>query len=103
VQLQVVEEPIIRGVGADPEPGDLVTVQEPEGTIELRRSALSEVGPPNAVRFTDDALARVTVPALVYAAEKDDLTRVQYHGERLAKTLPRVECVLHPDGDPGSR
>ena len=49
---------------------------------------------PNAVRFTDDALARVTVPVLVYAAEKDDLTRVQYHGERLAKTLPRVECVL---------
>jgi predicted dienelactone hydrolase len=49
---------------------------------------------PNAVRFTDDALARVTVPALVYVAEKDDLTRVQYHGERLAKTLPRVECVL---------
>ena len=49
---------------------------------------------PNAVRFSDDALARVTVPALVYAAEKDDLTRVEYHGERLAKTLPRVECVL---------
>jgi predicted dienelactone hydrolase len=49
---------------------------------------------PNAVRFTDDALARVAVPALVYAAEKDDLTRVQYHGERLAKTLPRSECVL---------
>ena len=49
---------------------------------------------PHAVRFTDDALARVTVPALVYAAEKDDLTRLPYHGERLAKTLPRVECVL---------
>ena len=49
---------------------------------------------PNAVRFTDDALATVTVPALVYAAEKDDLTREQYHGERLAKTLPRAECVL---------
>ena len=49
---------------------------------------------PNAVRFTDDALARVTVPVLVYAAEKDDLTRVQYHGERLAKTLPSAECVL---------
>ncbi len=49
---------------------------------------------PNAVRFTDDALARVMVPALVYAAEKDDLTRLQYHGERLARTLPRGECVL---------
>ncbi len=49
---------------------------------------------PHAVRFTDDALARVTVPALVYAAEKDDLTLVQYHGERLARTLPRAECIL---------
>jgi hypothetical protein len=33
VQLQVVEEPIIRGVCANPEPGDVVTVQEPEGAI----------------------------------------------------------------------
>ena len=49
---------------------------------------------PHAVRFRDDALARVTVPTLVYAAEKDDLTRVQYHGERLARTLPRAECIL---------
>jgi predicted dienelactone hydrolase len=30
---------------------------------------------PNAAPFTDDALAKVTVPVLVYAAEKDDLTR----------------------------
>src|SRR5215470_3824714 len=49
---------------------------------------------PNAVRFTDEALAKITVPVLVYAAEKDDLTRVQYHGERLARAVPRVECVL---------
>ncbi len=49
---------------------------------------------PNVVRFTDDALRKVTVPVLVYAAEKDDLTRVQYHGERLARTVPRAECVL---------
>jgi len=49
---------------------------------------------PNAVRFTEDALAKVTVPALVYAAEKDDLTRVQYHAERLARALPQAECVL---------
>jgi predicted dienelactone hydrolase len=49
---------------------------------------------PNAVRFPDDALEKVAVPALVYAAEKDDLTRLQYHGERLARTLPRAECVL---------
>jgi predicted dienelactone hydrolase len=31
---------------------------------------------------------------LVYAAENDDLTRVQYHGERLARTVPQAECVL---------
>jgi predicted dienelactone hydrolase len=49
---------------------------------------------PNAAPFTDDALARVTAPALVYAAEKDDLTRVQYHGERLARALPWADCVL---------
>jgi predicted dienelactone hydrolase len=49
---------------------------------------------PNAARFTDDALAKVTVPVLVYAAEKDDLTRVQYHAERLARTLPQAECVV---------
>ena len=34
------------------------------------------------------------MPALVYAAEKDDLTRLPYHGERLARALPRSECVL---------
>jgi predicted dienelactone hydrolase len=49
---------------------------------------------PNAARFTDDALAKVTVPVLVYAAEKDDLTRVRYHAERLVRALPQAECVL---------
>jgi predicted dienelactone hydrolase len=49
---------------------------------------------PNAAPFTDDALAKVAVPALVYAAENDDLTRVRYHAERLARALPQVECVL---------
>lgn len=49
---------------------------------------------PNAVRFSDDALRKVTIPVLVYAAEKDELTRVAYHGEHLASTVPRVECVL---------
>ena len=49
---------------------------------------------PNAAFFTDDALAAVTVPVLVYAAEQDDLTRVQYHAERLARAIPQVECVL---------
>jgi predicted dienelactone hydrolase len=49
---------------------------------------------PTAARFTDDGLAKVTVPVLVYGGEKDDLTRVQYHAERLAKTLPHVECIV---------
>ena len=57
---------------------------------------------PNAARFTDDALAKVTIPVLVYAAEKDDLTRVQYHAERLARTLPQVECVLVKGAGPFS-
>ena len=49
---------------------------------------------PNAAPFTDEALAKVTVPVLVYAAENDDLTQVRYHAERLARGLPQAECVL---------
>jgi predicted dienelactone hydrolase len=49
---------------------------------------------PNAARFTDDALAKVTVPVPVYAAEKDDLTRVPYHADRLVKAVPQAECVV---------
>ena len=49
---------------------------------------------PNAAPFTDDALARVAVPVLVYAAENDDLTRPQYHASRLTRALPQAECVL---------
>src|SRR5262245_49837005 len=49
---------------------------------------------PNAAPFTDAALAQVTVPVLVYAAENDDLTRVPYHAERVARAMPRAECVL---------
>jgi predicted dienelactone hydrolase len=49
---------------------------------------------PNTAPFTDDALAKVTVPVLVYAGEKDDLTRVRYHADRLVRALPQVECVL---------
>jgi predicted dienelactone hydrolase len=49
---------------------------------------------PNAAPFTDDALAKVTVPVLVYAAENDSLTRVRYHAGRLAMALPQAECVL---------
>jgi predicted dienelactone hydrolase len=63
---------------------------------ELRDSRVRSIVlmAPNAVPFTDEALAQVTIPVLVYAAEHDDLTRVQYHGERLARALPRSECVL---------
>lgn len=50
---------------------------------------------PNAAPFTDDALAQVAVPVRVYGAERDDLTLVRYHAERLAKALPpRTEYVL---------
>lgn len=50
---------------------------------------------PNAVPFTDDALAKVAVPVRVYGAERDDLTLVRYHAERLAKVLPHdTEYVL---------
>jgi predicted dienelactone hydrolase len=49
---------------------------------------------PNAAPFTDAALANIPVPVQVYAAENDDLTRVPYHGERVARTVPRAECVL---------
>jgi predicted dienelactone hydrolase len=43
---------------------------------------------PNAAPFTEDALARVVVPVRVYGAERDNLTVVRYHAERLAKALP---------------
>jgi len=50
---------------------------------------------PNAAPFTDDALAQVAVPVRVYGAERDDLTLVRYHAERLAKGLPpQTEYVL---------
>src|SRR5262245_18279244 len=49
---------------------------------------------PNAAPFADDALAKVTVPVLVYAAVNDELTRVRYHAERLARALPERECVV---------
>src|SRR5437773_9942598 len=49
---------------------------------------------PNVAPFTDDALAKVAVPVRVYAAEKDDLTLVRYHAERLVRALPQAECVL---------
>ena len=44
---------------------------------------------PNAVPFTDAALGKISVPVRLYAAERDDLTLVRYHAERLARALPR--------------
>jgi len=50
---------------------------------------------PNAVPFTGEALAQVTVPVRVYGAERDDLTLVRYHAEPLVKALPaQTEYVL---------
>ena len=44
---------------------------------------------PNALPFTDEGLGKVAVPVRLYAAERDDLTLVRYHAERLARALPR--------------
>jgi predicted dienelactone hydrolase len=50
---------------------------------------------PNAVPFSDDTLARLTIPVRVYGAEFDDLTLPRYHAARLARVLPpETEYVL---------
>jgi predicted dienelactone hydrolase len=61
--------------------GDIPDVRDP------RVRAIVLVAP-NAAGFTDEALAQVAVPVRVYGAERDDLTLVRYHAERLAKALP---------------
>jgi predicted dienelactone hydrolase len=68
--------------------GDIPDVRDPR----VRAIVLMA---PNAAPFTDDALTEVTVPVRVYGAERDDLTLVRYHAERLAKALPPgTEYVL---------
>jgi len=68
--------------------GDIPDVRDPR----VRAIVLMA---PNAAPFTDAALAQVTVPVRVYGAERDDLTLVRYHAERLAKALPpETEYVL---------
>jgi predicted dienelactone hydrolase len=68
--------------------GDIPDVRDP-------RVRAIVVMAPNAAPFTDDALARVAVPVRVYGAERDDLTLLRYHAERLAKALPpQAEYVL---------
>jgi predicted dienelactone hydrolase len=68
--------------------GDIPDVRDP-------RVRAIVVMAPNAAPFTDDALARVAVPVRVYGAERDDLTLVRYHAERVARALsPQAEYVL---------
>jgi predicted dienelactone hydrolase len=68
--------------------GDIPDVRDPR----VRAIVLMA---PNVAPFTDDALAQVAVPVRLYGAERDDLTLVQYHAERLAKALPpQTEYVL---------
>lgn len=70
--------------------GDIPDVRDPR----VRAIVLMA---PKTAPFTDEALARVAVPVRVYGAERDDLTVVRYHAERLAKALPpQTECVLVP-------
>jgi predicted dienelactone hydrolase len=50
---------------------------------------------PHGALFTDEALSNLVVPVRIYGAERDDLTPVQYHAERLAKALAaKAEYVL---------
>ncbi len=50
---------------------------------------------PHGALFTDEALSNLVVPVRIYGAERDDLTPVKYHAERLAKALaPKAEYVL---------
>lgn len=50
---------------------------------------------PVGALFTDEALANLAVPVRIYDAERDDLTPVKYHAERLAKALAaKAEYVL---------
>jgi predicted dienelactone hydrolase len=68
--------------------GDISDVRDPR----VRAIVLMA---PNTAPFTDDALAQMVVPVRVYGAERDDLTLVRYHAERLAKALPsQTEYVL---------
>ena len=56
--------------------------------VHDRRVRAIVVMAPNVAPFTDEALSRVAVPVRIYGAERDDLTRVTYHTERLARALP---------------
>lgn len=63
--------------------------------VEDRRVRALVLLAPHAALFTDEALARLAVPVRIYGAERDDLTPVKYHAERLAQALAaRAEYVL---------
>lgn len=50
---------------------------------------------PVGALFTDEALSNLAVPVRIYGAERDGLTPVKYHAERLAKALaPGAEYIL---------
>lgn len=70
--------------------GDIPDVRDPR----VRAIVLMA---PNAAFFSDEALARLAVPVRIYGAERDDLTLVRYHAQRLVKALPpQTEYVLVP-------
>jgi predicted dienelactone hydrolase len=75
--------------GADKRPmGDIPNLHDPRVHAMVLMA-------PNAVPFSDETLARVTVPVRVYGAEFDDLTLLRYHAARLARVLPpETEYVL---------
>ena len=50
---------------------------------------------PVGVLFSDEALSSLAVPVRIYGAQRDDLTPVQYHAERLARAIgPKAEYIL---------
>jgi len=75
-------------LGSQPKGGDIPDVHD-------RRVRAIVLLAPVAALFTDEALSNLTVPVRIYGAERDDLTPVKYHAERLAKALaPKAEYVL---------
>ena len=65
---------------ADQKDGDIPDVHD-------RRVRAIVLLAPHAALFTDEALSNLAVPVRIYGAERDDLTPVQFHAQRLAKVL----------------
>src|SRR5258706_3608314 len=63
--------------------------------VEDRRVRALVLLAPHGALFTDEALANLAVPVRIYGAERDDLTPVKYHAQRLAQALAgKAEYVL---------